>query len=220
MNMTVFWEIIEEPAGTYGVTVHINDVPPVLIASGLQSHREALEGIVNALTAPLTEAGALDELREHDDELASQTSDLLDRVAALEAQALVAQQSVELAQRAVMNLLANGVGSGTPVGNAAAAPAPLRSPIAPRRMEVTFRQPAQPRQPAGAQPSARDTAGTITEPGLAGTFRRPLAETVHAAPGQFQGGAFGRGGTSPFTGAASGSQPPAAPSFPTDDEEG
>ncbi len=78
------------------------------------------------------------------------------------------QDDVAVATKAVMAMVAGGSSAS---GMTVLPPAPEKHPLRPR-----------PAEPPG-----------FAIPGMAGTFRRPLAETVHAQPGGFEGGAFGRG---------------------------
>lgn len=125
---------------------------------------EAAHALVASLTTPMIDQDRISVLEES----TAAISALLDRVAELEGQLGAIQQQTAETRDAMINLMARG---GTAVSPVAQSPGGT-SPPAPRR-------------PA-AQPPGR------VEPGFVGTFRRDLTSYIHAGPGQFPAGVFGR----------------------------
>lgn len=130
-----------------------------VIASNIPNVRAALAAIVDAFTAPLIDRDRLDILEE----ATGAISGLLDRVTELESQVVAMRAQAVETNNALIRLMAGGQ----------VVTSPPRMGGLPMGVGVTMTHVPE----SGPEPPR------FTEPGFAGTFRRPLAESVHRPTG-------------------------------------
>lgn len=128
---------------------------------------------IAALIRTITQPAIAEERMTTLEEASAVTQELMDRVTEAEAELVAVKETLEQTRTALINMIAGG--------------AP-RQPTTPQRLVPG---------PAAVQSSPRSTAVPpeipgYSIPGFAGTFKRPLEETVHAGPGEFEGGPFRR----------------------------
>lgn len=166
----------------YLLDPHGDEHDAMLIASGIPTLADALRAFVGALTAPQVDAARLEACEQ----ATAQISALIDTCALLEERVEALQHTVDETNRAIVSLMAGGA---TPVN-------PARTPTTSLRLNPADEDYLTKQRRLNAQQAAQDTPGR-SEAGFAGTFRKPLTDSVHAGAGKFPGGPFrrGQGGT-------------------------